>query len=105
MRYVGFATSAAATASSVTYESRVNTERPVWKFTPFKTSVGRGVGAPGGAPGAGLGVSNRMMQPLASTALPAGVLGHLSRSSGTPSPSESLLTGHPVASTAVPGGV
>src|SRR5207245_11255830 len=42
-------------------------------------------------------------QPLASTVAPAGVLGHLSMPSGTPSLSES--SGHPAASTATPGGV
>src|SRR5437763_1562237 len=50
-----------------------------------------------------------MMQPLASTLEPAGVLGHLSRSSGTPSPSESRIScrgsGQPAASTGVPAGV
>src|SRR2546430_5225316 len=42
-------------------------------------------------------------QPLASTVAPAGVLGHLSMPSGAPSLSES--SGHPAASTATPGGV
>src|SRR5438034_476883 len=50
-----------------------------------------------------------MMQPFASTFEPGGVLGHLSRSSGTPSPSESRITclgsGQPVASTGAPAGV
>src|SRR5256884_370762 len=40
--------------------------------------------------------------PLASTVAPLGGLGHLSRPSGTPSPSASL--GHPLASTPTPAG-
>src|SRR5437773_7632358 len=160
----GFATSEAATASSTMYESRVNMDLPVSKFTPVSTSVGRGgapgVGdraasganrmrqpfastwLPGGAgghvPGRGVvavgfpastgsgqptastlvpagvlghwsmpsGTPSRSVskgQPLASTVAPAGVLGHLSMPSGTPSLSES--SGHPAASTATPGGV
>src|SRR2546427_9198141 len=74
-------------------------------------SVGR-AGAPGRGGPAGCGW-NRMMQPCASTLAPAGVCGHLSRVSGTPSPSSSpgwarttsFDTGHPVASTVVPAGV
>src|SRR5438309_3608701 len=48
---------------------------------------------------------NRMGQPLASTRVPAAVLGHLSFESSTPSPSLSLLTWQPEVSTSVPGGV
>src|SRR5207302_10641932 len=48
---------------------------------------------------------NRITQPFAPTRLQGGVPGHFSRSSGTPSPSESLKRGHPVLSTPVPGGV
>src|SRR5439155_304651 len=65
----------------------------------------------GSAPGPPGPISgwNRMMQPFASTFEPAGVFGHLSRSSGTPSPSESRITwrgsGQPVVSTGVPAGV
>src|SRR5712691_4654397 len=132
----GFATSEAATASSTMYESRVNMDLPVSKFTPVSTSVGRG-GAPGVGDRAASG-ANRMRQPFASTWLPggagghlpgalgggatggftapigsgqpvastvapAGVLGHWSTPSGTPSPSES--TGQPFASTCTPAGV
>src|SRR5688572_8146613 len=44
-------------------------------------------------------------QPLESTSTPAGVFGQRSRSSGTPSPSESTTTGQPNESTRVPNGV
>src|SRR6266705_1713208 len=124
----GFASNDAATASSTTYESRVNADRPVSKLTPRNTSVGRG-GAPGAAARTDSG-ANRMRQPLASTGAPAGagagcgaactasagsghpvastldpggVLGHLSMPSGTPSRSES--SGQPLASTTAPWGV
>src|SRR5256712_11660441 len=66
----GFASNDAATASSTTYESRVNADRPVWKLTPRSTSVGRG-GAPGTAARTDSG-ANRMRQPLASTGAPGG---------------------------------
>src|SRR2546425_5789452 len=66
----GFATSEAATASSTMYESRVNMDLPVSKFTPVSTSVGRG-GAPGVGDRAASG-ANRMRQPFASTWLPGG---------------------------------
>src|SRR5881628_2417600 len=102
----GFATSEAATASSTMYESRVNMDLPVSKFTPVSTSVGRG-GAPGVGDRAASG-ANRMRQPFASTwlpggaggHLPAGVLGHWSMPSGTPS--RSVSNGQPLASTVAP---
>src|SRR5213080_2485381 len=97
----GFATSEAATASSTMYESRVNMDLPVSKFTPVSTSVGRG-GAPGVGDRAASG-ANRMRQPSASTLVPAGVLGHWSMPSGTPS--RSLSNGQPLASTVAPAGV
>src|SRR6266576_1130386 len=130
----GFATSEAATASSTMYESRVNMDLPVSKFTPVSTSVGRG-GAPGVGDRAASG-ANRMRQPFASTWLPGGAGGHLpggvgvavgftaSTGSGQPTastvapagvlghlsmpsgtPSLSESSGHPAASTATPGGV
>src|SRR6266853_1589175 len=95
----GFATSEAATASSTMYESRVNMDLPVSKFTPVRTSVGRG-----GAPGVGdRAASTASGQPTASTLVPAGVLGHWSMPSGTPS--RSVSNGQPLASTVAPAGV
>src|SRR5438552_1932220 len=69
----GFASNDAATASSTTYESRVNADRLVSKLTPRSTSVGRG-GAPGTAARTDSG-ANRMRQPLASTGAPGGAGG------------------------------
>src|SRR2546427_12122373 len=74
-------------------------------------SVGR-AGAPGCGSPAGCGW-NRMMQPCASTLAPAGVWGHLSMLSGTPSPATSpgwasattFDAGDPLGTTLVPGGV
>src|SRR2546427_496855 len=71
----GFATSEAETASSTMYESRVNMDLPVSKFTPVSTSVGRG-GAPGVGDRAASG-ANRMRQPFASTWLPGGAGGRV----------------------------
>src|SRR5688572_19078270 len=51
------------------------------------------------------GSSSTIGQPVESTSVPAGVFGHWSRSSVTPSPSESTGTGQPMESTRVPGGV
>src|SRR2546426_2176224 len=82
----GFATSEAATASSTMYESRVNMDLPVSKFTPVSTSVGRG-GAPGVGDRAASG-ANRMRQPFASTWLPGGAGGHLPGGVGVASRSE-----------------
>src|SRR2546430_7399854 len=76
----GFASNDAATASSTTYESRVNADRPVSKLTPRNTSVGRG-GAPGAAARTDSG-ANRMRQPLASTGAPGGAGGHLGGAAG-----------------------
>src|SRR2546428_10516461 len=76
----GFASNDAATASSTTYESRVNADRPVSKLTPRSTSVGRG-GAPGAAARTDSG-ANRMRQPLASTGAPGGAGGHLGGAAG-----------------------
>src|SRR2546425_381201 len=109
IRTSGFATNASATWASTMYESGVSADLPVSKFTPRSTSVGRGFGP--GPSGVG---ANSTMHPCASTLEPGGVLGHLSRSSGTPSPSASpgaaalttsFWTGHPGASTTAPGGV
>src|SRR2546428_3542609 len=76
----GFASNDAATASSTTYESRVNAGRPVSKLTPRSTSVGRG-GAPGAAARTDSG-ANRMRQPLSSTGAPGGAGGHLGGAAG-----------------------
>src|SRR5437870_13785222 len=76
----GFASNDAATASSTTYESRVNADRPVSKLTPRSTSVGRG-GAPGTAARTDSG-ANKMRQPLASTGAPGGAGGHLGGAAG-----------------------
>src|SRR5437870_12986204 len=76
----GFASNDAATASSTTYESRVNADRLVSKLTPRSTSVGRG-GAPGAAARTDSG-ANRMRQPLASTGAPGGAGGHLGGAAG-----------------------
>src|SRR6184192_3628808 len=75
IRESGLATSEAAPASSTMYESRVNMDLPVSKFTPVSTSVGRG-GAPGVGDRAASG-ANRTRQPFASTWLPGGAGGHL----------------------------
>src|SRR3989442_14168723 len=76
----GFASNDAATASSTTYESRVNADRPVSKLTPRSTSVGRG-GAPGAAARTDSG-ANRMRHPLASTGAPGGAGGDLGGAAG-----------------------
>src|SRR3989441_12741755 len=102
----GFATSEAATASSTMYESRVNMDLPVSKFTPVSTSVGRG-GAPGVGGGAASG-ANRMGQPFASTWLPGGAGGHLPGALGggaTGGFTAPMGSGQPVASPLVPAGV
>src|SRR6266571_4051739 len=110
MRISGFATSDAATASSTRYESRVSTDRPVSKFTPRRTSVGRGARAPGVAGRAGSG-ANSTKQPFASTWLPGGAGGHLAGApawgggGGVGVLTASTGSGHPVASTFVPAGV
>src|SRR5256886_10369373 len=92
IRIAGFATNDCATMLSTVKDSSCSTARPGSNVTPRRmTGVRSGV--------------NRITQPFASTRLPGGVPGHLSRSSGTPSPSESLKRGHPVLSTSVPGGV
>src|SRR3989449_8216960 len=96
------------TATTEIYTLSLHDALPI---SPSRMSVGR-AGAPGRGGPAGCGW-NRMMQPCASTLAPAGVWGHLSRLSGTPSPSSSpgwarttsFDTGHPLASTLVPGGV
>src|SRR5205809_2578161 len=101
----GFATSEAATASSTMYESRVNMDLPVSKFTPVSTSVGRG-GAPGVGDRAASG-ANRMRQPFASTWLPGGAGGHLPGGVGVAAGGFTASTGsgQPTASTLVPAGV
>src|SRR2546421_592258 len=100
----GFATSEAATASSTMYESRVNMDLPVSKFTPVSTSVGRG-GAPGVGDRAASG-ANRMRQPFASTWLPGGAGGHLPGGVGVAVGfTASTGSGQPTASTLVPAGV
>src|SRR2546429_521929 len=103
----GFATSEAATASSTMYESRVNMDLPVSKFTPVSTSVGRG-GAPGVGDRAASG-ANRMRQPFASTWLPGGAGGHLPGGVGVAAAeggfTASTGSGQPTASTLVPAGV
>src|SRR5437870_1106090 len=106
----GFATSEAATASSTMYESRVNMDLPVSKFTPVKISVGRG-GAPGVGDRAASG-ANRIMHPFASTLLPGGAGGHLpgagavgAAAGAAVGVTASIGSGQPVASTLVPGGV
>src|SRR2546427_13102571 len=76
----GFASNDAATASSTTYESRVNADRPVSKLTPRSTSVGRG-GAPGTAARTDSG-ANKMRQPLVSTGAPGGAGGDLGGAAG-----------------------
>src|SRR2546429_8131610 len=63
---------------STVKDSSCSTARPGSNVTPRRmTGVRSGV--------------NRITQPFASTRLPGGVPGHLSRSSGTPSPSESYV--------------
>src|SRR3989449_4868765 len=103
----GFATSEAATASSTMYESRVNMDLPVSKFTPVSTSVGGG-GAPGVGDRAASG-ANRMRQPFASTWLPGGAGGHLPGGVGVAAAeggfTASTGSGQPTASTLVPAGV
>src|SRR5213594_609677 len=99
-----FASSEAATASSTMYESRVNMDLPVSKFTPVSTSVGRG-GAPGVGDRAASG-ANRMRQPFASTWLPGGAGGHLPGGVGVAVGfTASTGSGQPTASTLVPAGV
>src|SRR5205807_6158259 len=106
IRISGFATSDAATASSTRYESRVSTDRPVWKFTPRRINVGRGGGAPGAGGRAASG-ANSTRQPFASTWLPGGAGGHLAGAPGwaTGARAASTGSGQPVASTLVPAGV
>src|SRR5438445_13732902 len=110
----GFASNDAATASSTTYESRVNADRPVSKLTPRSTSVGRG-GAPGAAARTDSG-ANKMRQPLASTGAPGGAGGHLGGAAGAAGAAGAGAgcgaactapagSGPPVASTLAPGGV
>src|SRR5256886_676047 len=60
-------------------------------------------GALGGGATGGFTAPMGSGQPVASTLVPAGVLGHWSMPSGTPSKSES--NGQPLASTVAPGGV
>ena len=81
-----------ATSSSTTYDSGLSADRPVSKVTPLSTSGARAV-------------VKRMTHPCASTLVPAGVSGHLSLLSSTPSPSESRESWHPDVSTSVPAGV
>src|SRR3989442_11234851 len=100
IRMSGFASNDAATASSTTYESRVNADRRVWKLTPRSTSVGRG-GAPGAAARTDSG-ANRMRQPLASTGAPGGAGGHLGGAAGAagapgPAPAPAGPGGPPLA--------
>src|SRR3989441_12600199 len=103
MRISGLSISDCATTSSTAYDSGRSAELPVWKVTPFNTTVGRRGGAPGAAGTRSSGKSSG--QPYLSTAVCGGVLGQRSRLSGTPSPSLSRVTGQPVASTGVAGGV
>src|SRR2546426_861398 len=103
MRISGLSISDCATTSSTAYDSGRSAELPVWKLTPFSTTVGRRGGAPGAAGTRSSGKSSG--QPYASTGVCGGVLGQRSMLSGTPSPSLSRVTGQPVASTGVPGGV
>src|SRR2546422_11544935 len=95
------------TATTEIYTLSLHDALPI---SPSRMSVGR-AGAPGCGGPAGCGW-NRMMQPCASTLAPAGVWGHLSRLSGTPSPPSSpgrartVSVGprDPVASTVGPAG-
>src|SRR5947209_19302520 len=99
----GFATSEAATASSTMYESRVNMDLPVSKFTAVSTSVGRG-GAPGVGDRAAWG-ANRMRQPFASTWLPGGAGAHLPGGvAGAGGFTASTARGQPTARPVVPAG-
>src|SRR3989442_12606837 len=102
MRISGLSISDCATTSSTAYDSGRSAELPVWKVTPFNTTVGRRGGAPGAAGTRSSGKSSG--QPYASTGVRGGVLGQRSRRSSTPSPSLSCASGQPVASTGGPAG-